>query len=170
MVESISTLSRDLTMFKDSVRASVTGLSKAMSKLDVAMEAPQSVRELVERQEQMARQVLEELASGTRSLAAAAEATSEQSKILVAAVEGFAAAQATEKESAEASRELLQQLSASVQVSAQGVTALREMLPKLDELLAAQRQLLVSAQTAPDAGSRSAEEAGFLERIFGRDR
>ena len=107
MAASVGGLSEELKLLKESVQKSVHGLSQsvkriegelegpvkalstAMSKLDVVIEAPQSIRDLVFKQEAVAKEVLASMTVVSRALVEVAAATKGQHESLVQIVENL---------------------------------------------------------------------------------
>jgi len=144
VVASVAALSEDLSSLKESVRSSVSGLSRAMEKLNVSMEAPQSVRELVDRQEALARQALGAISATSMTMESTAAVLKEHSETLNRLTQEFISTQSSQTEIISAARQLMQQLSQGSHAQSTEIEALGALLQRMEELVAEHRKALAS--------------------------
>lgn len=146
VVTSVTALSQDLNGLRDSVRSSASSLAKAMEKLDVSMEAPQSVRELVDKQEALARQAVGALSAASQSIEASALALKGGNESLARIAQQLSTAQASHSEVISAARDMLQSVATRQQAHSSELESLSALVRKTDELLAEHRKLLEASR------------------------
>ncbi len=78
LVSTMTGLGADLTALKTSVQSSVKSIATALAEIDVAMKVPQSVRELIQKQEVLAKEVLGSLTAASLSIEKSASAVKDQ--------------------------------------------------------------------------------------------
>lgn len=146
LVASMAAVGNDLKSLKESVNKSITSLSAALAKVDVAMDAPQSVRELIQKQETISKQVLEIIATAGRSVEGSASAIKEQNAALARLSAEFSATQSSQSKVIVSTGQIAQDLAGAQKAHLLVLENLGRLLKQLEQLPADLRKGLVLSQ------------------------
>ncbi len=113
LVDNVTLLGADLTALKGTVQQSAISLATAMAKIEVAMEVPQSVRELVQKQEVLGKELLGGMATASTSLQGSAAAVKDQGATLARILEKISGAHVRQDKTVDALADIAQELAAS---------------------------------------------------------
>jgi len=145
LAASMTAVGNDLKSLKKSVNTSITALSAALAKVDVAMETPQSVRDLVERQEIISKQVLELISLSGRTVDESASAIKEQNAALARLSAEFAAAQLSQSQVLASTGQIAQNLASAQENHPLFIEKLGLLIEQLERLSTDIRNSLLSA-------------------------
>ena len=143
LVASMAAVGSDLKSLRKSVNTSIKGLSAALEKVDVAMETPQSVRDLVQRQEIISKQVLEVISLAGRIVDGSASAIKEQNAVLARLSAEFTAAQLSQSQVLANTRQTAQELASAQEDHHLVIENLGHLIKQLEQLPAELRKHLV---------------------------
>lgn len=147
LVASMVAVGDDLNSLKESVNISIEGLSGALAKIEAAMETPQSVRELVQRQEAVSKQVLEVVLLAGRAIDSSSLAIKEQNSALTRLSGEFSAAQSSQTQIVASTQQIAQDLAGAQKAHLQVIGDLGRLIKQLEQLPAELRKHLVLLPT-----------------------
>jgi len=134
LVETVSTLGSDLTNLRTTVQQSSRSLTNAMAKVEAGMKVPQSVGELVEKQETLGREMLQSMSTTTRALETSATAIREQGAALGKMVEQLGAANTRQEQVTTGIAQVVQGLATLQTSQKQLADGIQRVVTRLEQL------------------------------------